>query len=161
MGVSVDINGDGLRDRDYPVERNENYRMIFVGDSLTFGWGAEREDTFEYLLEERLNESGEFEVLNFGIGNFNTVQQFNLFKEKGLKYQPDQVVMFFFINDAEPIRPPSSLEFLSGSQLVTFYWSRLRGLFSDSSSYDAEVIWTTIPNCMQMIQPAGWQLRTQ
>ena len=140
MGVGVETNADGLRDRDYPVERNSSYRMIFVGDSLTFGWGASREDTFEYLLEERLNENADVEVLNFGIGNYNTVQQVSLFKEKGLKYRPDQVTMFFFINDAEPIRPRSSWEFLSGSQLVTFVWSRLRGLLSDSSSYDGNYL---------------------
>lgn len=133
MGVLVETSSDGLRDQEYPVERTGSYRIIFVGDSLTFGFGAAREDTFEYLLEQRLNERRPVEVLNFGIGNYNTVQQVNLFKEKGLKYRPDQVTMFFFINDAEPLRERSSYEFLSNSQLVTFCWSRLRGLFSDNS----------------------------
>ena len=134
MGVSVETNSDGLRDTEYPIAKGDNYRIIFVGDSLTFGFGAAREDTFEYLLEQRFNETRPVEILNFGIGNYNTVQQVNLFKEKGLKYRPDHVTMFFFINDAEPLRERSSFEFLSNSQLVTFYWSRLRGLFSDNSS---------------------------
>jgi len=134
MGVTVETNSDGLRDREYPVEKTGKYRIIFLGDSLTFGWGAEREDTFEYLLEERLSRLHNAEILNFGIGNYNTVQEVNLFKEKGLKYRPDQVTMFFFINDAELLKPPSSLEFLSHSELITFYWSRLRGLFARNGS---------------------------
>lgn len=134
MGVQVETNSDGLRDREYPVEKTGKYRIIFIGDSLTFGWGAEREDTFEYLLEERLTRTHDAEILNFGIGNYNTVQEVNLFEEKGLKYEPDQVTMFFFINDAELLKKGSSWEFLSQSQLITFYWSRLRGLFADDSS---------------------------
>lgn len=133
MGVLVETNSDGLRDREYVVEKTGKYRTIFVGDSLTLGWGVERQDTFEYLLEEQLNQTHDVEILNFGIGNYNTVQQVNLFEEKGLKYRPDQVTMFFFINDAELLKKTSSLEFLSNSQLVTFYWSRLRGFFSDGS----------------------------
>jgi lysophospholipase L1-like esterase len=134
MGVRVETNSDGLRDREYSVDKTDRYRVIFLGDSLTFGWGARREDTFEYLLEERLSQTHNTEILNFGIGNYNTVQQVNLFQEKGLKYKPDQVTMFFFINDAELLKGPSSLEFLSKSQLVTFYWSRLRGLFATNNS---------------------------
>lgn len=134
MAVQVETNSDGLRDREYPVGKTGKHRIIFIGDSLTFGWGAAREDTFEYLLEERLSNSRDVEILNFGIGNYNTVQQVSLFEEKGLKYNPDQVTMFFFINDAELLKERSSLEFLSNSQLITFYWSRLRGIFAEDNS---------------------------
>ncbi|MFP6639668.1 MAG: hypothetical protein VCC04_05450, partial [Myxococcota bacterium] len=46
MGVPVEINLDGFRDRDYPVERTVARRSVILGDSLTFGWGVEREKTF-------------------------------------------------------------------------------------------------------------------
>ena len=39
----------------------------------------------------------------FRSGNYNTTQEVNLLIDKGLKYQPDQVVLFYFINDAEPV----------------------------------------------------------
>ncbi|HJP39517.1 MAG TPA: SGNH/GDSL hydrolase family protein [Gammaproteobacteria bacterium] len=154
MGVQVETNSDGLRDREYPVERTDSYRIIFLGDSLTFGWGAKREETFEYLLEERLSKTHNAEILNFGIGNYNTVQQVNLFREKGLKYKPDQVSMFFFINDAELLKKPSSLEFLSQSQLVTFYWSRLRGLFTNNSSESGYLDYYTQ---LYLDSSQGWQ----
>ena len=40
MDVMVDINSDGLRDKEYPVEKSDKKRIIFLGDSLTFGWGV-------------------------------------------------------------------------------------------------------------------------
>ena len=51
MGSDVDINSDGLRDDEYAVERNEKYRIAVLGDSLTFGWGVEKAETLEVLLE--------------------------------------------------------------------------------------------------------------
>jgi lysophospholipase L1-like esterase len=130
MNVEVSINADGLRDRDYPLEAAGAYRMIFLGDSLTLGWGVKREETFEYLLEERLNRQRPVEILNFGAGNYNTAQQVTLFAKKGLKYRPDKVVVFYFINDAEPTPRESRWSFLGHSRLITFYWSRVNIVLS-------------------------------
>jgi len=128
MGVPVSINRDGLRDRDYPVERTGARRYVFLGDSLTMGWGVAQEQSFAKLLEAKLGAQQPTEVLNFGAGNYNTVQEVNLFLEKGLKYQPDAVVVFYFINDAEPTPTMSRWEFLGHSRFVTFFWSRIKSL---------------------------------
>ena len=98
MGVDVVINSDGFRDEEYAPERNEKYRVAVLGDSLTFGWGVEKEDTYEVLLEQMLSESRPTEMINFGHGNYNTSQQVNLFKKKGFKYNPDKIVVFYFDN---------------------------------------------------------------
>jgi len=125
MGVDVKINSDGFRDRDYPVKPDGSYRIIFLGDSLTFGWGVEKSKTFEELLETELNKRKPTEIINFGTGNYNTEQEVNLFLEKGLKYKPDEVVVFYFINDAEPTPHMSKWEILGHSRAITFFWSRL------------------------------------
>lgn len=125
MGVIVKINSDGLRDKEYSIKRNKAYRIIFLGDSFTFGWGVEQKLTFENIIEEKLNPT---EIINFGIGNYNTEQEVNLFLEKGLKYSPDKVVVFYFINDAEPIPLKSRLWFFGYSRLITFYWSRIQNM---------------------------------
>jgi lysophospholipase L1-like esterase len=130
MNVDVSINSDGLRDTEYPVERNKSYRMAFLGDSLTFGWGVEKKHTFEHRLEEILNRQQPTEILNFGTGNYNTSQEVNLFLEKGLKYQPDKVVLFYFINDAEPTPKKSKWSVLENSQIITFYWSKIHAVKS-------------------------------
>jgi lysophospholipase L1-like esterase len=126
MGVAVTIDSDGFRDREYPVERNASRRIIFLGDSLTFGWGVEKSKTFKEILEAKLSESKPTEIINFGTGNYNTEQEANLFLEKGLKYKPDAVVVFYFINDAEPTPHESDWKYLGRSRIVTFFWSRLK-----------------------------------
>lgn len=135
MGVDVKINADGFRDRDYPVERNGSYRVAFLGDSFTFGWGVEKSKTFEELLEAELNKQRPTEIINFGTGNYNTEQEVNAFFEKGLKYKPDEVVVFHFINDAEPTPRQSRWEFLGNSLAVTFFWSRINSLLTKYGEY--------------------------
>lgn len=130
MGVPVAINSDGFRDRDYPVARTGARRFIFLGDSLTFGWGVEEKKTFASILEAKLNLTAPTEIINFGTGNYNTEQEVGLFLEKGQKYKPDDVVVFYFINDAEPTPAVSKWDLLGNSRLITFFWSRIKSLAS-------------------------------
>lgn len=127
MGVNVEINSDGLRD-DERREEGAYRKVIFLGDSLTFGWGVEERDGFAHRLEQLLSAREPTEVLNFGTGNYNTTQEVELFLEKGLSYEPDQVVVFYFINDAEPVPVKSRWAFLANFRIVTFYWSRVKQL---------------------------------
>lgn len=131
MDVMVEINSDGLRDKEYSVAKDNTNRIIFLGDSLTFGWGVEEEETFATLIEQELNSTTPTEVINFGTGNYNTEQEVNLFIQKGLKYNPDKVVLFYFINDAEPTPEKSGLWFLGYSQFISFYWSRINSLLNN------------------------------
>jgi lysophospholipase L1-like esterase len=138
MGASVRTNSDGFRDDDYSVEKGERRRVVLLGDSLTLGWGVEKEATFEHLLELRLNEREPTEVINLGVGNYNTTQEVNLFIDKGLKYDPDLVVLFYFINDAEPVPQKSRFPQLGHIRMVTFYWSRIKALearLSETTGY--------------------------
>ncbi len=109
MGVPVKINSSGLRDRDFSLAKpKDTYRILVLGDSITFGWGVAQEKTFAKVLERMLNEGPlpgwprHFEVINTGVGNYNTAQEVAYFKERGRLYQPDMVIVAFFINDAEP-----------------------------------------------------------
>ncbi len=135
MGVEVSINEDGLRDRAYPLERGPARRIAVLGDSLTFGWGVPQDRTFEALLEARLAAERPTEVLNFGVGNYNTEQSVRAFLARGARYRPDAVVLFYFINDAEPTPRRSRWAPLARSRAVAFYASRLRML---RSRFDAE-----------------------
>ena len=138
MNVSVQTNSDGFRDDEYSHERNARRRILFLGDSLTLGWGVEKQDSFEAILERELDMKRPTEIINLAAGNYNTTMEVNVFLEKGLAYQPDAVVLFYFINDAEPIPEPSRFEWLGNLRLFTFYWSRMKALlarFSESKSF--------------------------
>jgi len=130
MGTDFKTSSHGWRDKEYDYERNDAYRVVVLGDSLTVGWGVESFEMFEYLLEERFNEARPVEMINTGNGNYNTEQQANVYFDKGREYSPDKVVMFYFINDAEVTPKQSEYQWLANSRAITFFWSRLRGLLS-------------------------------
>jgi lysophospholipase L1-like esterase len=148
MGVEVAINARGLRDHDYPYAKPPGtYRVIALGDSITFGWGVPFEETYpkrlERLLNERLAARGRrYEVLNAGVGNWNTVQEVEWLRSEGLRYQPDLVLLGYFLNDAEPIVAPAldPASPVYRSHLAVFLWtswSKLRLLVDDTGHYRA------------------------
>jgi lysophospholipase L1-like esterase len=103
MGVNVAINRHKLRDREIGFERTPNtFRMLMLGDSLTFGWGVPIERTFVKRLEAMITAAGiKAEVINAGVGNYNTSMEVAYYMAEGYRYQPDVVVLNYFINDAE------------------------------------------------------------
>lgn len=130
MGVTLRTNAEGFRDDDYELDKGDRHRVVLLGDSLTLGWGVAKEETFEHRLELALNELQPTDVINLGVGNYNTTQEVNLFLDKGLKFSPDQVVQFYFINDAEPVPQKSRFPGLGNYRIVTFFWSRVKALRS-------------------------------
>jgi lysophospholipase L1-like esterase len=116
MGAPVSINSAGLRDREYGEKSQQAVRILMLGDSLTFGWGVQSNDTPAKLIESKLNKATKvpykFEVINSGVGNYNTAQEVTYFLERGHSFEPDVVVLNYFINDAEPM-PRKKGNFLS------------------------------------------------
>jgi lysophospholipase L1-like esterase len=155
-GQEISTNSLGFRgcecDACKPIGKR---RIVCLGDSFTLGWGVQLEQTFPKRLERMLNETdGSFEIINMGIGNYNTTMEVELFKSKGLPLQPDMVILAYFINDTEPIPERKSsttywairhsyfFAFIFDrfvrlrSRLVTaFQWSTYyRGLYSSENS---------------------------
>lgn len=133
MGVQVTTNSHGFRDTEYPIEKPAGtYRIMLLGDSLTFGWGVEAEARFGNLLEKKINEylkqSGsktKVQIVNTGIGNYNTVQEVNLFKGLADQWRPDMVIINYFINDAEMTPVKRLPKFIKYSYLAMWIWGRL------------------------------------
>lgn len=105
MGVDVSINSNKLRDREIPFEKPAGVkRVLMLGDSLTFGWGVDFDSTSSKVLERELNAHRGppgVEVINTGVGNYNTAMEVQYFLNEGQKYSPDLIVLNYFINDAE------------------------------------------------------------
>ena len=133
MGVDVAINSHGFRDAEYPLEKPDGeYRIMLLGDSLTLGWGAAVEDLFAAGLQERFSRDFaacgsplSVRVINTGVGNYNTEQEVSFFELRGRAFDPDLVLLNYFINDAEPT-PRQKLPFaLRYSYLGMSLWGRL------------------------------------
>lgn len=104
--VVYQINSLGFRGREYAVAKPaDTWRLVVIGDSVTFGWGVSVEDRFTDVLEKRLNDRAEkgrhYEVLNLGVPGYETVHHFVVFREALLKYQPDAIVVVFNRNDVQ------------------------------------------------------------
>jgi lysophospholipase L1-like esterase len=144
MGVPVQINTLGLRDRDITIEKQPGeIRTLMLGDSLTFGWGVKAEDTPAKLLETRLNGEAATlrdEVINTGVGNYNTVMEVAYFLDKGRELKPDMVVLNYFINDAEPSPKRRTAPWREYSYAYVFFASTIDKL---SRQYFGKANWKT------------------
>jgi lysophospholipase L1-like esterase len=134
MGAPVSINSHGLRDREYSEEKPPNvYRVMMLGDSTTFGWGVREEDTAAKFLERKFNAHlpagyDKVEVINAGVGNYDTVQEVTYYETRGKAFHPDLVVLVFFINDPEPVPVEGKGFLIDRSYLIAFVTNRFDGI---------------------------------
>jgi len=134
MGTDVKINSQGLRDFEYPLEKAPGtYRVMLLGDSTTFGWGVEQKDTAAKFLERKLNGHlppgyNKVEVINAGVGNYDTVQEVTYYETRGRAFHPDLVVLVFFINDPEPVPTEGKGFLIDRSYLIAFATNRFDGI---------------------------------
>ena len=109
-GVPARTNALGFRDtREYALEKRPGtFRILVLGDSVTFGHGALYETSYPYLLEQRLREwrpDVNWEVWNLGVPGYNTAQELAYLREVGERYVPDLVIVGFFPNDFTGVEP--------------------------------------------------------
>lgn len=105
MGHHVAINSLGLRNAEVAPEKPAGTtRILMLGDSIVFGWGVAQDKTMSVELARDLAAGGfgPAEVINTGVGNYNTAMEVAYFLKSGAALAPDIVVLNYFINDAEP-----------------------------------------------------------
>lgn len=99
-GIDLKINYFGFRDNIYNLNKEGKKRVIFIGDSVTYGWSINLHETYHKQLEERLHaENHDIDVMGMGVVGYNTVQEYYLIKEKVLKFNPDIIVLQICPND--------------------------------------------------------------
>jgi len=103
---TVTINRWGMRDKDYErVPAAGTYRIALLGPSNVMGWGVGDGETFEALVEERLNRErgaaphARYEILNFGVPGYRPPQQL-VALERALEFGPQAV--FYVAVGREP-----------------------------------------------------------
>lgn len=99
----VKINSKGLRGPvlDYAKRPNVK-RILYLGDSVTFGYGLKSyEQSFPYLIEGMIENEVEYEIetINAGVDGYSQWQEYIFFSTEGIKYAPDLVVVSFILND--------------------------------------------------------------
>ncbi|MGD8374555.1 MAG: SGNH/GDSL hydrolase family protein [Acidobacteriota bacterium] len=147
LGARVRTNSFGMRGAETTLRKPPGtFRIAVLGDSWAFGWGVEQGEDFpsvlEDLLEDRHDAGGvRFEVLNFSVFAYNTLQELAVLRSRALAFEPDLVIVAFNLNDVEGHLPPRARhrdlastirhleqEAVSGSHLVRLIDDRLRRL---------------------------------
>ncbi|MHC4580583.1 MAG: hypothetical protein ACYS14_03945, partial [Planctomycetota bacterium] len=92
-------NSHGQRDKERTLEKPDGVRRILLlGDSVVEGYGLSKSETISRQLEA-LYRDGSTEVLNFGVSAYCTRAEVELLETKGLRFDPDVVILLFVEND--------------------------------------------------------------
>ena len=97
----VRINSEGLRDREHPRTKPANtVRIAVLGDSFCEAMHLPMEQTFWFLLQQKLDQCNAFpgkqvEVINFGVSGYGTAQELITLRQKVWDYSPDIVLLAF------------------------------------------------------------------
>lgn len=94
----VRINSKGLRDREYSYGKPPGtLRILVLGDSFADALEVPLEDSFQEVMEARLNEHLDrpVEVINGGVWGYGNDQELLFYRLEGRKYQPDLVLLAF------------------------------------------------------------------
>ncbi len=102
------INSHGMRD----VERRcakppGTKRIILLGDSVVVGYRIEEIDQLMSRQLEMLYRDRKVEVLNMSVTGYCTRAEVELLRLKGVKYDPDAVILVFVENDFRNHNPES------------------------------------------------------
>ena len=122
MGAKVILNNNGFRNK--TNFKLKGKKILMLGDSMTFGWGAK--EPFPNLLNEIYKNNN---VINAGIGNTNTYMQIeNFFENFKDLFDYEMIVLNFFINDFENIKIKKANFIEKNSYLYTYAFSNINHL---------------------------------
>lgn len=100
-GIPFKLNSYGLRDYDYDFNKNDKYRILFLGDSITFGLQNRLEDIYPKVLERLMNTDNKnrYQLINAGGVAGNPYFQYEYLKGQGITFNPDYVILGLCLND--------------------------------------------------------------
>ena len=97
------INSDGLRDVEHQQKKPaDTLRIAILGDSFAEARSVNLEDTFWFKLKHNLINCNNFhnekaiEIINFGVSEYGTTQQYLTLKNNVWKYDPDLILLAFY-----------------------------------------------------------------
>lgn len=101
---TISLNSEGFRGPELPSEKPaDTFRIVFLGDSWTFGVGVDEEATTARRTERFLREAHPertIEVLNLGVMGYTSLQGLRLLRSRALELAPDLIVIGFAMNDS-------------------------------------------------------------
>ena len=133
QNVTIRTNDLGLRGGALEPLAPGGRRILFLGSSITLGWGVAEEQSLTAQLERKFRAAGEtVQVLNGGVGNYNAVRYTTRFFDDLVSLRPTDIVVHYFLRDAEDLQPGGGNALLEHSQLAVTIWIAKNRLFEAS-----------------------------
>lgn len=145
QSIEIRTNEWGLRGGPVKELPTGGRRILVLGGSITLGWGVKEEDTLTSRLQRMFEEKNEnVQVLNAGIGNYNAERYVrHFFRDlEGLK--PTDIVVHYFLRDAEKLNSGGGNILLRHSQLAVTLWIALNRVFGPQGEKSVEDHYQTV-----------------
>jgi lysophospholipase L1-like esterase len=127
QSVEIRTNEYGLRGGPVPPPHAGQRRILFLGSSVTLGWGVPEDETTTGRLQKMFVADGQdVVVLNAGIGNYNAARTVERFLTQLQDLEPTDIVVHAFVRDAEVLDAGGGNWLLRNSQLAVVLWSALQ-----------------------------------
>ncbi len=101
--IAFRINSNGFRGPEIPKKKTETERRIlFLGDSVTFGSGVAEASCFVARVEQLVRQStsnAKITTINASVPAYTPCHEFDLLVNEGMRVEPDVVVHVFCLND--------------------------------------------------------------
>ena len=131
--VEIRLNNRGFRGPNTEITNDKERRILFLGSSITLGWGVKENQTTTSQLKKMLEKNGEYvDVINGGIGNYNLYRSVNRFLLKHTDLETTDIVVHYFIRDAENLNNTKDNFLLKNSQLALTLWIAKNRIFQKS-----------------------------
>lgn len=95
------VNDHGYRGKLIKVKRNSKKRILFLGESTTFGYGVSNSNNYIRILEDSLNKKYDLEFINAGILGATSSEVLSNYIFKYKYYDPDIVVIKIGLNELD------------------------------------------------------------
>ena len=96
--IKNEINSFAIRGPEIHPKRNNEYRVLLLGDSFLESEEVQYEETVGQVLENIVDNKN-FVVIQHGMSSWSPLLELNWFNKKGIKLKPDIVILFLCIND--------------------------------------------------------------
>jgi lysophospholipase L1-like esterase len=136
QNTEIRVNEWGLRGPPVAPLAPNARRILFLGGSITLGWGVAEDQTVEARLQRMLRGRGEqVQVLNGGVGNYNTERYVSRFLKELAGLKPTDIVVQYFLRDAEALDPGDGSFLLRHSELAVTLWIAYHRLSDNSGEH--------------------------
>lgn len=119
--ITAKFNSYGFRDDEFNTSKN--FRVAIVGDSFVFGDGVEKNQTFEYLLAQKLLKQGkDVAVYNLGVSGASPEEYLTVIKEFAPILKPNVTIVSLYLEN----------DFVCSSDKFKWFFPNLRQVIRKS-----------------------------